>query len=297
MRLHRRLVLIGRGVVRIDLRRRVGKTGFEIADGAVGGHAAVQATRVLGKGSRGVEIVLARQGIVLDADHRGGGAGLFKRLGDHERDREAEIEHLVGVERGLGAREAVPQVHRSPWGLGRRVVFGQYEQHARHDPSLARVDRDDAALGNRGADDEAIGGGALRRIFEGIGRSACHLQSAIDAIDRKADQVGLRAISHDNVSSDANRLGQCGPQGSARERDLEVVVTVAARLLERGHPGGVKRRSRRRGINQRGFGLRRSPRLVGKAPERHARGAPRSLSPSRAATTATETSANAKEAQ
>ena len=63
------------------------------------------------------------------------------------------------------------------------------------------------------------------------------------------------------------------PQRPAGERDLEIVVAIAACVLERGHTGGVKRRSRHRGAVERGFGFRRSPRLVGQAAECDARGA------------------------
>ena len=59
MRLHRRLVLIGRGIVRLDLYRRAGECGFEIADGTVGGQAAIDPAGFFGGRTGRVEVIIA----------------------------------------------------------------------------------------------------------------------------------------------------------------------------------------------------------------------------------------------
>ena len=117
VRLHRCLVLVGRGIVRIDLHRRAGVSGREVANRAIRGHAAIHAPWVLGGRAGDVEVIVTRQRIVIYTDHRSGGSGLLKRFGDDEGDGEAKVKHIVGVERGLGAREAVRQVDGSPCGL------------------------------------------------------------------------------------------------------------------------------------------------------------------------------------
>ena len=109
MRFHRGLVLIGRAIHRVDLHRRVGEGGGEIADGTVSGVAAVDAARVLGVRPSRAEVIAAGLWRIVDTNQRRGGSGLLESVGDHEGHRKSEIAHLIGIERGLCARKTIRQ--------------------------------------------------------------------------------------------------------------------------------------------------------------------------------------------
>jgi hypothetical protein len=118
------MVLIGGRVDRVDLDRRGGEGGFEVADGAVGDLAVSGLVRTLRVGRSGVQVIVAGQCGVADVEERSGIARLLERFGYYEGNRKSEIAHCVGIKRGLCAREAVRQVDRAPRGLRRRVVLG-----------------------------------------------------------------------------------------------------------------------------------------------------------------------------
>ena len=143
-----------------------------------------------------VQVILAGRRSVADTDQSGGGAGLLEGFGNYEGDGEPEIAHRVGIERGLGAREAIRQINRTPRGLRRRIVLGQDEQHAGRALCIAHSDADDAALSDRRRHDETIRGLALYRVFKGVLCLAGHLQRAVDAIERASDRTGEIALRH-----------------------------------------------------------------------------------------------------
>src|SRR4029077_12177251 len=185
----------------------------------------------------------------------------------------AEITHLIGIERGLCAGKAVRQIDRAPRALGWRIVFGQHEQHSGSALSVPHVHGNDAPLGDRSGNDDAISGATLPGVFKSIGGSPGHLQSSIDAIERESNRVAEIAFGHGPFSSDdAGRIGQRGAQGPAGERNLEIVMAIPASIPECSAPSSVKGRTRHGGADERRLGLRRSPWLVGDASESDTRG-------------------------
>ena len=64
---------------------------------------------------------------------------------------------------------------------------------------------------------------------------------------------------------------QSGAQRAAGEQKLEVVVAVAARVLQGRGAGGVVGRARQRRVGERRLGIGRAPRFVGEAAEGGAR--------------------------
>src|SRR5690242_16907651 len=72
-------------------------------------------------------------------------------------------------------------------------------------------------------------------------------------------------------SDGAGRVGESGTQGSAGERNLEVVVAISPGMRERGVPGSVERRARCGGPDKSRLGYQRSPGLVRDASEHDAR--------------------------
>jgi hypothetical protein len=190
MRLHRRLVLVGRDVVRIDLHRRIGEGGVEIADGAIGRLGGAELAGIDRCRGRLMQIVFALRWRIVNAHQSRGTRRLLERIGDDEGDGETEERHDVVVQRGHRARKAVRQIDRAEGMLRRRVVLGQHQAHAGRMLCLLHVHRGDAASADRRRNDNAVERRALRRVFVGIGRLAGDLQAAIDAIERKADRVG-----------------------------------------------------------------------------------------------------------
>src|SRR6516165_9683334 len=63
-------------------------------------------------------------------------------------------------------------------------------------------------------------------------------------------------------SNGSSNFGQGGAQRAAGEWNLEIIVAVTARILQRGRAGSVVGQARERRTGQRAFGLRRSPRFV-----------------------------------
>jgi hypothetical protein len=64
-----------------------------------------------------------------------------------------------------------------------------HEQHAGRALGRGGLDRGDPSLRDRGLDDETVGGARSRAHFVGVGRAARDLETAVDAIDRLADQA------------------------------------------------------------------------------------------------------------
>ena len=101
---------------------------------------------------------------VVDLDALGGVAGKLQRVGDHDRDRIADMQHAVDRD-----RRPVRQVHRAAVALlvGRHrrhraeavgvvVLAGQHRMHARHLQRGARVDALDVGMGVRRAHDRGV---------------------------------------------------------------------------------------------------------------------------------------------
>jgi hypothetical protein len=170
---------------------------------------AVDAARIDGSGTSRVQIISAAHGRIVDAHHRGRRGGLLKRIGDDKGHGKTEIRHVLVVERRHRAREAVRQIDRAERVLRRRIVLGEHKPYARRTLRVAHIHRGDAAPGNRRGNDDAVEGGALRRIFVGIRRLARHLEAAIDAVEGKPDRIGEFGFSH-------GRFPQMVPVASAK---------------------------------------------------------------------------------
>ena len=122
---------------------------------------------------------------VVDPDLGGGAAGLLGVLGCDERNRLAEVAHVVHHEdRLVGELEAVAL-------LARDVVVGEDGMDAGHAAGLGRVDALDAGRGvgaaNRVAEEHAG-----REEVARVGKFAGDLGDRVDAANRLADPAVLQ---------------------------------------------------------------------------------------------------------
>ena len=226
---------------RVDLDRRICEGLFEFADRTVGWHTDASAgrltldadaARIDGGGTCCMQIITAVHRLIADLHHSGGRGRPLERIGDDEGDRKTEIWHVVVVERRHRAGKTVWQTDRAKRLLRRCIVLREHQAHARCILRLLNIHRGDTALADGCGCDDTVQGGALRRVFVGIGRLARHFQRAVDAIDRKSDRIGEFTLSHGRSSSDGSGcFGQDRAQCPAGQRDLEVVISVAARVL------------------------------------------------------------------
>ena len=86
---------------------------------------------------------------------------------------------------------------------------------------------------------------------------------AEQSIDRVLTEAGQREPKRRSAVQQRQR-----PAG---ERDLEIVMAIAARISERGNPGRIEGCTSDLRANERRFSFCRTPRLVGKASEGDAR--------------------------
>ena len=196
LRLHRRLMLIGRGIGRVDFDGSVGEGRIEVTDRTIGRLAAVDRALFDGGGTSSVQIPSAASGRIANAHRRRSCGRLLKRVGNDKGDGKAEIRHVIVVKRRHGAREAVRQIDRTKRMLRRRIVLGQHEPHARRFLCILHIHRSDATFADRGGNNDAVEGGALRSVFVRVLRLAGHLEATIDTIEGKSDWTGEIAYSH-----------------------------------------------------------------------------------------------------
>jgi hypothetical protein len=201
--LHLAVVLDRGGIDLVELHRRLAEGELELADRRVG-------VVLGGAGLGGVEDVLGLEVLAIaHLDQGGGGGGVLEAVGDHHRDRLAEIadlgvdEHRVGdglgLDIGLGARLA----------LARRRVEGVPDQlDAGRGGGGHVVHRGDLAAADLSGDEDAIGRRRRGLHLIGVGRRARDLQRPLVAVYRPADDAGAVA---------ADRIGQ-GVVGDAAHR-------------------------------------------------------------------------------
>jgi hypothetical protein len=196
VRFHRRLVLIGGGVSRIDPHRRAGKGAAEIADCVLRRLVRTKLTGIdRGCGCR-VQTIVSFGGRIADPHHRGGGTCLLERFGDNEGDGEPEIRHLVVIKCGHRARETVRQIDGAERMLRRGIVLREDEAHAGRIARLLHINGGDTAFADRCGNDDPTERSTLRGVFIGIRRPAGHFQAAIDAVEGKTDRRGELDFSH-----------------------------------------------------------------------------------------------------
>jgi hypothetical protein len=199
MRFHRRLVLIGRGVGCIDLDGSAGEGRVKITYGTVGWIGAADAARIDRRRTRRAQIIRASEGRIANVHPGSSRCRLLKRVGNDKGDGKPEIRDVIVIERRHRACEAIRQINRTKRMLRRRIVLVQHEPHARRILRILHVHRGDAAFGERGRNDDAVKGGALRSVFVCIGRLTRYLEAAVDTIEGESDRIGESACSHCRV--------------------------------------------------------------------------------------------------
>ena len=178
----------------VDLDRRGGEGGVEIADRRVGLDEAAHRLRRDGlAGDRAYAAGGIRVFGVAHPDARGGIARRLETLGDDQGDGLAiEADAVVGEHRPRRAIDVEGRLHLVEGeilGLFRRVEMRHHQEHAGQALGLRDIDGGDPALGDRGADDEAIGGLALAGIFIGIAGAARDLERTVDTRQRAAENA------------------------------------------------------------------------------------------------------------
>ncbi len=146
-----------------------------------------------------------RQRLIRDFNAFGGVLGRGDRLGDDEGDRLADKAHPVGGHRIMNGRDRpeaarphgeIGRTHQPgivrdrPQSVGQVIGPGQYGEHARQGARLRRVDRDNAGMGMRRAQDDGMG--ETRRGYI-VGKAAAPGDEAkiLLAPHRPADAVRL----------------------------------------------------------------------------------------------------------
>ena len=181
-RFHHRMRFVRRGISGIDLHGRAAESPIEIAQGVLHRFAA-EAGADFGRAFDAGKIVNAIGGIVLRPDQARCGSGLFERFGHHDGDRLMVVGDVAAAEERRVIVGAGPN----------RLMFGR--RNDRDDPGrpagIAQLHRPDPALGNRRADDPAIGltSGDIVPLCR-IGRGARHLERPVDTRSGLADQLG-----------------------------------------------------------------------------------------------------------
>ena len=184
-RFHHRMAFVRGGVDRVERHRRGGERALEIPHPVdLGRGFAVAATLDRsGRRERG-QIVAALLAHIVHADRAGGGAGLFERIGDDQRDRLVIMLDHGATEQRRGIHPAERQF--------RHVERRHDRDHAGHRLRLGQIHTRDPALRDRRAEDEAIGLiGSDVVAFIRIGRGARGLELAVDAVVRLADDLQL----------------------------------------------------------------------------------------------------------
>ena len=158
-----------------DVRARV------VAEAVAGGRVLVVDRRLLG-GALHVGHRLER--LVLDPHLLGRPARLLGVLGGDERDRLAEVAHLVDREHRL-VRELEPVGLRA-----RHVGVREHGVDAGHRQRLGDVDLDDPRVRVRAADGVAPEHPGREQVAR-VGELAGHLRDSVDALDDLADAAEL----------------------------------------------------------------------------------------------------------
>ena len=140
-------------------------------------------------------MVLAQDGVVLallvvDVHERGALAGGLQRLGEHRGDDLPAI--------GDGGRLQDVQLAVVDLRDARRVLVGEHGEDAGVLQGGLGVDRGDAAVGDRRADDPAVGD-VVGRVLDGVARDARDLVGGVKAAQRGAE--GERAAHAVRASS------------------------------------------------------------------------------------------------
>jgi hypothetical protein len=201
MRLYHGVGFIGRAVVRIEPNRCCGKSGSEVADRRIG------RTARHGAGLRPIhqrsEVERALLLTVVSADKLRGGAGLLEGFSDYDSDGLMVVLDLRTTEQ-LGYVE-VTLVELAC------IVGRDDDEHTGGGFGLAEVDALDPSLGDRRADDIAVG--LVRRDvvpFIGVRRGAGNLERTVDAADglpiTLSWSIGLVVAAVSNFMMSALRL-------------------------------------------------------------------------------------------
>ena len=183
VRLHHRMALIRRRIGLLELDRRAGEGAVEIARLGIGRSAKALRRDHTVQPFRGkVELAVLRR--IVDPHQRGGGARIFERIGDDQRQRLLIMFDLRTAQQMRGVHAALGQLAR--------IGVRDDAEHARRRFGRAQVHRGDPPLGDGGAHDPAIGSvgrGVVALI--GIRSGARHLGRAVDAVVRDADHAPL----------------------------------------------------------------------------------------------------------
>ncbi len=178
MRLHHRVRLVRGGVGGVEFHGRCIEAALEVAGAGVG--RVVFPVRLDRLVLLGGQVEASFLFDVFHAHEGSGGARLLEGLGHHQG-------HGLVVVLDLGAGQQVGDVLVA---LAQLAGIGGRD-HGQHAGRAARgldLDRGDAALGDAGADHEAVGG--VRHflvVLVGVGRRAGAFERAVDAIERLAD--------------------------------------------------------------------------------------------------------------
>ncbi len=187
MRLHRAVMLLGRGVFRVHDDGGGGETGLEIA------LLRRQAGRVLRRvrtGAPGEERDIVRILVVVHHQRLGGLTGLLGRLGDHQRHRPADARHAVVLEDRHG-RVGLPQQSHVVAVDARGVPVVQHGEDAGHLLYGGGLHGADTAPGDGGQHQPAVGEFGVGDLA-GVAGRAGDLRQALHTGVRRADGPGDR---------------------------------------------------------------------------------------------------------
>ncbi len=130
------------------------------------------------------------QRLDLDVDRLQGILRQSRALGQDQRDRLADIAHLAMGDDWLPERLEIRQglqPHRNVRHLAAEVRRRDHAMHARQHPRPRRVDRPDAAMGDRAAQDRRMQHAFAREIVD-ILPAAAQKAEILQAFDRAADE-------------------------------------------------------------------------------------------------------------
>src|SRR3982074_3114424 len=191
MGLHHGVTLQWGGVGHVDLHRGAGERASEIAHRTVGWLAIAWS-----RNARLIEVVAKRvfsaRLIVFYVHQVGSGAGLLKTLGHHEGNWFTVTRHFRAGQHRVGLAVVAH-------ALMGRVTIGENEDDARRLLRSECIDRFYRSFSDRSFDHKAVQGVLTLLHLIGVARAAGNFQSAVNTIERFADDAigtdikGIRA--------------------------------------------------------------------------------------------------------